>query len=217
MKVGTDGVLLGAWCSEPAGNEILDIGTGTALIALMLAQRFEHAFITAIEPNNEAAMDAELNVKNSPFRNRISIGRDDINHFVPSMKFDLIVSNPPFFSNSLSAQSEGRNQARHQRTFLPKQFAEASRWLSSSGTIAGIYPVDAFLEFEKHIGSSGLHLKRKTIVQPTPYKAAHRVLFEYSLKTSIPEITAPLVIEESGRHTYSESYRQLTAAFYLNM
>ena len=115
MKVGTDGVLLGAWTRTGQGCSILDIGTGTGLIALILAQRIPDARITAVELDREAALQAAENVRNSPWAARIEVVEADIRQYATrvSHPFDIIVSNPPFFNSSLHSPSEARTQARH--------------------------------------------------------------------------------------------------------
>ena len=98
MKVGTDGVLLGAWANLESGINILDVGTGTGLISLMLAQRFENAIVDAVEIDLEAYKQAQENFKESNFSSRISISHTSFQQFYSTIKYDLIVSNPPFFS-----------------------------------------------------------------------------------------------------------------------
>jgi tRNA1Val (adenine37-N6)-methyltransferase len=182
----------------------------------MLAQRFDGAQITAIDSNSDACSDAEHNINSSPFRERITLLNTSLEEFIPDEKFDLIVSNPPYFAQSLPAKDPGRTLARHQDTFQPKHFAEASRWLNDNGILAGIYPTDGFNNFQKHAAAMKLFLLRQTEVKPTPQKAAHRVLFEFGRIDKPTEFTAPLIIESDGRHGYSPEYRQLTSAFYLN-
>ena len=116
MKVGTDGVLLGAWADSENATNILDIGTGTGLIALMLAQRNLKANITAIEIDEQASLQASENFNNSPWEIRLSIKNLKLQDFVVEEKFDLIVSNPPFFNNTFQANSSERNIARQTET-----------------------------------------------------------------------------------------------------
>lgn len=113
MKVGTDGVLLGAWAQ--GGTRILDIGTGTALIALMLAQRFPDAHVTGIDIDDEACQQARENVANTPFADRVEVVHEALQAFIPQEGgvYDSIVSNPPYFHNSLKNPDERRAQARH--------------------------------------------------------------------------------------------------------
>ncbi|MCF0179395.1 MAG: methyltransferase [Bacteroidales bacterium] len=121
MKVGTDGVLLGAWANLPnlpfsdsLRPQILDIGTGTGVIALMLAQRFSEALIDAIEIDHEAAKEAKLNAKNSPWKDRINVFETSLEDYIPETKsYDLIVTNPPFYNATLKPEDEARAAARH--------------------------------------------------------------------------------------------------------
>jgi len=225
MKVGTDGVLLGAWCKCDNAVTALDIGTGTGLIALMLAQRNPKTQITAIEPNGLAVKDAMLNFKKSQWSDRIILEKTDLKSFQTNKKFDLIIANPPFFKNSLNAPDYGRNLARHITGFSPRAFAEASTLLNAKGILSGIYPLNVFNEFDLEARKMGLSPSRLCEVQPTPDKPAHRMLFEYTFAgaTPHPTIESPnptidkLVIEENGRHNYSDEYIKLTRDFYLSL
>ncbi len=215
MKVGTDGVLLGAWCdAQHTARSILDIGTGTGLIALMLAQRNPEARITAIEPNPEAALDAKANFTASPFREKCTLLEISLQDFNPDTNFDLIVSNPPFFQNSLQNPDPGRTQARHTAGFSPEHLAATSRWLSPKGKLAGIYPVDVFEVFQDFAAKAGMFPVRKMTVYPNPEKPAHRILFEFS-RFPGPIQTEELTIETLGRHQFGEKYMALTRDFYL--
>ncbi len=214
MKVGTDGVLLGAWCDVHNRTRILDIGTGTGLIALMLAQRNQGASITAIEPNPDAAADARANFAMSPFREKCTLLETLLQDYNPDTNFDLIVSNPPFFQNSLQNPDPGRTQARHTSGFSPEDLAATTRWLSPKGKLAGIYPADVFEEFQDFAAKAGLFPTRKMTVYPNPEKPAHRILFEFS-RFQAPTETEELTIETNGRHQFGEKYMALTRDFYL--
>lgn len=217
MKVGTDGVLLGAWLNADGAQSILDIGTGTGLIALMLAQRFPKAKITAIDAHPEASMEARANFKASRFSDRIEGIHIDIKDFEPGQKFDLIVSNPPFFKSSLHAPNQGRSLARHDIGFSAEDFAKATAWLSPGGILSGIYPVDIFEHFNQILLQSHMQLTAKCTVQSTPAKHPHRVLFAYRRSSGRIENLGSenIIIEAHGRHQYSDSYKMLTKDFYL--
>ena len=217
MKVGTDGVLLGSWCTSENAVSALDIGTGTGLIALMLAQRNLKIEITAIEPNELAIKDARLNFENSPWGDRIVLEKTNLESFETNKTFDLIISNPPFFKNSLHAPDSGRNLARHITGFSPRIYAEASSLLNSNGILSGIYPIDIFNEFDLEARKLGLFPTRLCEVQPTPQKPPHRMLFEYTFAETPNPIVDKLIIEENGRHNYSDEYRKLTRDFYLSI
>lgn len=215
MKVGTDGVLLGAWCGAENAKSALDIGTGTGLIAIMLAQRFPHLEIQAIEPNSDAFSDAEANVDDCTWNERIKLVHSSLADFKPSASFDLIVSNPPFFHDDLKAPEQGRNMARHADGFDFKALLQTKRWLTENGMIAGIYPVEIFDKMKIAATDMGLYLHETCMVKPTPEKSAHRVLFAFGKNNTENQKISELVIESDGRHQFSDEYKMLTSAFYL--
>ena len=143
MKVGTDGALLGAWSDVSKANNILDIGTGTAIIAMMVAQRNSTAAITAIEIDEKALIDANFNVENCPWTNRIKIIQSSLQEFTPTLKFDSIISNPPFFENSLKSNSRSKIKARHTDSLHYSDILNfASIHLSNIGVLHLILPVE---------------------------------------------------------------------------
>lgn len=215
MKVGTDGVLLGAWAGIEKARLILDIGTGTGLIALMLAQRSK-AEIHAVEIDEQAAMQAKDNFQNSKWSKRLSIFHQAFQEFKSrQFQYELILTNPPFFSNSLNALRHERSIARHDLTLnLNDLFAGVSAVLVPEGRLAIIYPYSDFPILEKTAGSNGLFLIRETLVVPAPGKPVKRVLAEFS-KTKRKLTQDSLLLEEFGRHKYSEEYKSLTREFYL--
>src|SRR5688572_25791334 len=134
MKVGTDAVLLGAWVSVDQAQSILDIGTGNGTIALMLAQRSsEVASIEAVEIEATDALQAEENFKNSPWHAKIELHHTSIQNFFPQKKYDLIVSNPPYFNNSHRPPNERRHQARHTITLPYHELIDATVRLLNNG------------------------------------------------------------------------------------
>lgn len=217
MKVGTDGVLLGAWVSVTHSKKALDIGTGTGLIALMLTQRNDEIQVTAIEPNELALNDARINIENSEWKDRIKLVDSSLEDFESASKFDLILSNPPFFHRDLLSPNEDRSMARHALDFDHVAFAKTSDFLEQTGVLAGIYPVSIFKKFDSAARVLGLKPRRICEVQPTPSKAPHRILFEYSFAEVENCSFSTLIIEENGRHRYSEKYIDLTREFYLNL
>src|SRR5690554_7910080 len=141
MKINTDGVLLAAKAKAIAPKTILDIGTGTGVIALMLAQRFPEAEVHALEINKEASACAERNFENSAFSERLSLFYTDFQHFAPEVSYDLIVSNPPFFINSLKNPDLSKTIARHAGSgFFEKLFSKTFEWLTHDGTFQLIWP-----------------------------------------------------------------------------
>jgi tRNA1Val (adenine37-N6)-methyltransferase len=215
MKVGTDGVLLGAWATTCGATHILDIGTGTGLIALMLAQRSD-AQIVGIDIEAEAAVQAQENVQNSPWSHRIAIEHTDFQSFDSAVKFDLIVSNPPFFDNSLHSPNTGRTLARHAQSLsLSSLLQKTAQLLTPNGVFALILPADSESHLQQLAQSEGLHAQRITRVIPTPEAAPKRILAEFSF-TAQNCLTDSLLIEQA-RHQYSDQYIALTRHFYLKM
>jgi len=216
MKVGTDSVLLGAWVHGGDARNILDLGTGTGILALMMAQRFAKSKITALEVNKEAYDEAQINVDASPWSDRIDLKNGDIANYNPSDKFDLILANPPYFQMDLRSAEKGKAMARHASKFDVKDFASSSRWLRNTGVLAGIYPKEIYEKLKAEMESLGFFANRILKVHPTPQKDYHRVVFEFSRSNGEKPKEECLVIESDGRHQYSDEYKSLTADFYLN-
>ena len=216
MKVGTDGVLLGAWASVDKAERILDVGTGTGLIAIMLAQR-SNAQIDAIEIDEEASEQAFDNASTCPWSERITIYNKSFQEYfckdVP--KYDLIVCNPPYFSNSLKAPDERRSAARHDDNFpLEDFFLKCREHLTGQGKLAIIFP---FLDLKENtvLGKeNGLLIYRKTIVFPVLHKKPVRCMVQFSKLCSVLQ-EDEIIIETFKRHNYTKEYKELTKDFYL--
>lgn len=215
MKVGTDGVLLGAWTNVNTSQKILDIGTGSGLVALMLAQRCE-ASITAIDIDSEAVEQAQINIDSSNWKNRMEVLHIDLCKFSPQSQYDTIVSNPPYFIDSLKCNDNQRNTARHNDTLTSEQlFENVSRILCPKGEFSLILP---FEQTESAISTGekyGLHPTRHTRVITRPGLPPKRSLLAFK-KHPEEYIPQDLVIELE-RHVYSEEYIALTKEFYLKM
>lgn len=217
MKVGTDGVLLGAWADVSAARRILDIGTGTGLIALMMAQRNPNARIVGIDIDREAVGQARENIADSPWQNRVEAALQDVRTYQPSMPFDVIVSNPPYFVNSLKCPDGQRNTARHTDCLDFEDLTDSvSRLLSPQGTFSVIIPTDGMEDFLMSASHHELHLSRRTWVHTKPDAEPKRVLLAFSRSAEKNCAESHLVIELS-RHVYSEEYTALTRDFYLKM
>ena len=217
MKVNTDGVLLGAWANVAAAKTALDIGTGTGIIALMLAQR-SLAGITAIEIEKNAADEAGENCSHSNWDNRISVRHCSFQDFVEASQtpFDLIVSNPPFFVNGIKNRDQNKSIARHNDLLPFTVLIEGViRLLAPDGILALILPVDQAVQFSKAIGEKGIFPKRLTEVKPKPVKPANRYLMEFSKKSTAVVKDSLAIYTDSGAE-YSEQYKNLTRDFYLN-
>lgn len=217
MKVGTDGVLLGAWVDVDNPAEILDIGTGSGLLALMLAQR-SNAGIHAIDIDADACRQARFNVSLSPWENRIQVFNQSLQEFVAKneKKYDLIVCNPPFFVNSLKNPDPKRSNARHNDMLpLTELFkGSASLLQSENGKLNIILPFDQMENAIALAKEYNLNAFRRTLVQPTPSKPFHRVLLGFWFGKENAD-TRQICIEMNLRHEYSEEYKELTKDFYL--
>lgn len=214
MKVGTDGVLLGAWAEVEKAHQILDIGTGTGLIALMAAQRNHQAYIQAIEIEQQAYEQACQNVCHSPWSDRIEVIHSSLQSFEPENLFDCIICNPPFFNHSLKTPHNNRNLARHSDSLSHKELLiHASRLLSPNGHFHVILPVTEAKALTDIAPEYQLYPTRITQVFPTPEKAAKRLLIQFSHQQTI--VQQDNLVVEITRHQYSEEYIRLTQDFYL--
>lgn len=217
MKVGTDSVLLGAWVQSSNPKSILDIGSGTGLLSLMMAQRFSKASIQGIEIDSDALIDARRNVSHSDWEDRIELIQDDFITHVFNQKFDLIISNPPYFPADTASPDSKRVLARKgQSDFVYNGLVKARTLLNDTGKIAMILPVDMWNNLEVQLESIGLFKTRIRFVKPKEDKLVHRILLELSSNKldCIEEET--LIIEKVKRHDYSSEYIDLTSAFYLD-
>lgn len=218
MKVNTDGVLLGAWANVKSTETVLDIGTGTGLIALMIAQRC-NAFITGIEIDEQAALEAAENAKKSPWTNRILVKYISFQQFTATHegKFDLVISNPPFFSNSVKNNNPRLSMARHNHKLpFSEMISGTLSLLAPGGRLAVILPVDEAEKFAELADSKGLFVSRKALVKPFPEKEPNRTLMEISRIKTEPEIDCFSIYDES-RKNYSSEFIRLAADFYLRL
>lgn len=212
MKVGTDGLLLGAWAQ--GGSRVLDIGTGTGLIALMMAQRFPDAHVDAIDIDADAAAQAEDNARRSPFADRVAVRCVSLQEFEIEREYDSIVCNPPFFTQSLQSPDSKRTLARHS-VALPFDdlFRHARRLLSEDGVLSIVVPSDALSQIETAAAMNGMFLVRRCLVRTTRNKPVRRLLLSFSQKPS-PIQNEEGIIQEAINEP-SEWYRNLTCDFLL--
>lgn len=214
MKVGTDGVLVGAWARVlPSDRRLLDIGTGTGLIALMLAQRAPEAQITGIDIGD--VNEARANADQSPWGDRVQTVQCPVQRFMPSHPFDLIVSNPPFFVDSLTCPDAGRTAVRH-AVELPFEELRGAvvRLLSPEGRFAVVLPVEVGVRFAE-LSRDVLFLNRHTVVRTTSRRAPKRVLMEFVRRQPEQVETGELTIGTGAHEEYTPEYRALTGDFYL--
>ena len=204
MKVGTDGVLLGAWAE--GGARILDVGTGTGVVALMMAQRYADARVVAIDIDEGAVGQARQNVESSPFAGRVAVIREAVQQHAG--RYDAVVSNPPFFIDSLGAPDERRSMARHARTLGYGELMEAAwRLLTDDGELSVIVPFDYRRRMEDEAVFRGFFLHRVCAVHTAARKPARRYLLSFRKEPCERSLEAMTVGDER--------YQRLTEAFYL--
>ena len=216
MKVGTDGTLLGAWAEAPTGTaRILDIGTGTGLIALMMAQRFPEAKIIGIDIDPDAVNQARENVADSPFADRIMINREDATKFEDKEGFDAIVSNPPYFVDSLTCPREQRTMARHAVSLNYKTLMHtANKLLKNDGILSIVIPTENIDDIQSLAAFEGLFVTRICKIKTTPNKMPKRQLVEIR-KNPLDRIDYREEILEDNPGHRSEWYHILTKDFYI--
>lgn len=218
-KVGTDGVLLGAWTSlinQP--QDILDIGTGSGVIALMIAQRCSAENIDAIEINADAFEECVHNFEASPWNDRLFCYHGDIKTLAqePDLKYDLILSNPPFFKETQEKNPNPRNQARIQTSLSEDVLLESVQLLlNENGQFATILPYQNHQIFIGNAQAKGLFLNRMTHVKGLKYSPPKRSLMQFGFKRQA-YVVNELVLELS-RHIYTEDYKALVKDFYLDL
>lgn len=212
MKVGTDGVLLGAWSTTKPGR-ILDVGTGTGVIALMMAQRESSSEIVAVDIDSPSIEEASVNFAQSPWSDRLSAVRCDFRTMDGS--FDMIVSNPPYFVDSLKSANARRNDARHTDSLSQDELISGVvRMLAPAGLFAAVLPYDEGRQFVMKAESAGLKLSRRCAVSTKEGKAPSRLLLEFSLVCDNAPVEEKLSIHGSDGG-WSEGYISLTRDFYL--
>ena len=217
MKVSTDACIQGAWAQVPSGcKRILDVGCGTGLLALMLAQRFSNCIIDAIEIDERAAAQAKRNVAESIFAKQINILHADALSYSFEHTYDFIICNPPFFSNSLKGPNNNRNLARHQQELtLSTLFTLFQKNTSSTAQVCILLPVDEFATFEQIVSTHNWFVNKKLFIKPKDSKTANRVVaICSSVNTDCDQ--HELVIYNSA-HAYTPLCKELLAPYYLHL
>jgi tRNA1Val (adenine37-N6)-methyltransferase len=219
MKVGTDGVLLGAWVRiQDEVDSALDIGTGTGLIALQIAQRCDSEIIDALEIESGAFEQAVENFENSPWSDRLFCYHASLQEFEMEMDdgYDLIVCNPPFFNNSFPAGGKERNLARQTGKLDFQTLLKCtSQLLNPNGTCAFIIPIDQEETFIATGEKNSLYPSRITRVKGSPTSPVKRSLMQMQRKKVSPDLSELII--ETSRHVYTEEYVDLVKDFYLKM
>ncbi len=210
-KVGTDGVLIGAWASHTSPLNILDIGTGTGLIALMMAQRYQGSKVSAIDINKKSIEQAKTNVAASKFSNQIRCYHQDLLEINEEPKYDLIVSNPPFFKAGIEGNT-AREVARHQKdNFIIQLFKKSWKMLKANGSLALILPVEQANELMDYHP----FLFRKTIVKNKKSAEAKRVLLQWKKTEERLILQNSEFLIRNEDNSYHEDYKNLFQEFYL--
>ena len=211
MKVGTDGTLLGAWAR--GGETVLDIGTGTGLLALMMAQRFPSTHVVGIDIDSEAVRQARENAAASPFAERIRMVEADIKTF-HAAPFNAIVCNPPYFIDSLECPDEQRTLARHTSALTYRELiVAAQRLLADDGELSLVIPFDCKQRLEQETALAGFFKVRECAVKTTPRKQPKRYLLAFRKHSGELELSEGIIETQPG--VRSQWYQELTKEFYL--
>ncbi len=214
FRIGTDAVLLGAWADTSSAAMILDIGTGTGLLALMMAQRTGSEII-ALEPDNHSYEQALENVRINPWNNRIQVLNIKVQDYYPDHKFDLIVSNPPFFRKSLANRDERLSRARHDHDLPSFNLLRAvERLITVNGKFCLVLPYAEAALFIAEAANFELYCNKILRVKPMPSAPVKRMLMEFGREKR--ELQQSFLTIETARHEYTDEYKKLTADFYLD-
>ena len=219
MKVGTDGVMLGAWADTDGVERALDIGAGSGLIAIMLGQRSAHITVDAVEIDEPSYEQARENMAQAPWSSRLRAFHTSIQDFSreAAHQYQLIVSNPPFFSGGTFSDDHNRANVRHAIKLPHGDLLSAVRsLLSPEGKFCLVLPYIEGLRFQELAESYHLHCTRMTEVFPRPGKQVERLLMQFELEKK-PLLQDSLVIQQEKGSEWTEEYVRLTGGFYLNM
>ena len=218
MKVGTDGILLGAWAEVTGAKAILDVGTGTGLIALMLAQRTELAAIHAVEIDKAACAQAAANMEKAPWAGRLKAIHSSIQDFAKrsSQSYDLIVSNPPFFTGGTFSSSQDKTSVRHTVKLPHGDLLSSVRsLLAKDGKFCAVLPNIEGLRFIELAKTYGFYCTKMTKVKPLAEKPVERLLLQFE-RTEKEMAKDELVIQKgAGANNWSAAFVALTGTFYL--
>ncbi len=218
LKVGTDAVILGALTSFANPSNILDIGTGTGILALMMAQKYNCA-ITAIDIDEGAILDATINCGNSVWKDKIAVQLCSLQDFTIQQKnlFDGIICNPPFFTNCLKNNNESKTNARHTTQLSPQDlFANAQKLLSPTGSISIIIPQSEKIVFSSYAQDSNFYLTYECAIFPfSDSKEPNRCVLSYSKQWN--NFKKETLYIRENKSTYTQEYKELTKDFYIRL
>jgi tRNA1Val (adenine37-N6)-methyltransferase len=218
MKVGTDGVLLGAWVNVSHAASILDVGTGSGLIAIMVAQRSATAVVDAVEIDEMASQQARENVAACPWKNRITIIHDSFQHYAAntSARYDLVACNPPFFHNALKPPVSSRSVARHDTSLSYESLLYyTTKILANEGKLAVIIPAFELIRLTEQAYLQDLFVSKILRIKPLPEKSDTRCLVELIRDRYAQCEDCSLTIRNKDLITYTAEYKSLTRDFYL--
>ena len=211
FRFGTDSMLLGSWI-QGSYSRILDVGTGSGILALMMAQRFPHSTVLGIDIDHHSVTSAQRNVDASPFRNRIELMTQDFNDLDVSNTCDLILSNPPYFSNQLESSEKRRSVARHEVNLTLESLLKKSKeLLKPNGAVALVLP---YSRRDELIKSEVLHLQKECVVSSYENSSPIRLLVQMGHTPGVSVERDRLFIYSENKD-YSESFKEMTADFYL--
>ncbi len=218
MKVGTDAVLLGIWTELSGVKDVLDVGTGCGILPLLLAARKASVRVDAVELDEASSGEASENFRLSPFAGRLQIFHADINHFVPDAgkKYDLVISNPPFFVNDRRPEKISRLMARHSDTLSYGQLAKAGeRLLKPQGRFAVVLPYRESRLFLKAAAETGLQLHKQMLIFPMPCKEPNRINLLLGTSVAIPETEKFIIRNEDS--SFTRQYLDTVKNYYLSI
>lgn len=218
MKVSTDACIQGAWTPVPSNtNRILDIGCGTGLLSLMLAQRYAGVNIDGIEIEESAARQAEENVAASHWKEQIQILMGDVRTYAFEHRYDMVICNPPFFSRDLQSDDLNRNLARHDLFLSQSDLINViEKLLNPEGQASILLPVRAYSSWERLVREHGFYIQRLLSVRHAPNKSPNRIISILGRqKVDSPEQEELMIYTEEG--SYSDRFRALLQSFYLNL
>ena len=217
MKIGTDSILFGSWLKMSSSyKSILDIGAGTGLLSLMMAQKNSQVSITALEIDEDAFLQSKGNIANSKWGNRIDLNHTDANLWSCDKKYDLLISNPPYFSKALEAEDAKRNKARHQVDFKIEDLLSLwKKFGTENSELACVLPVDQAEVLIDLALKESFYLKKQTLVKSNIESKVIRHLLLFS-KEKAPTVMSELCIYTLEKK-YTKTYIDLTIDFYLGL
>jgi tRNA1Val (adenine37-N6)-methyltransferase len=218
MKVTTDACILGSWTPIfPGVKRVLDVGAGTGLLSLMLAQRDPRISVDAIELDPEAARQAHENIQRSPWKNNINVLNTDIRNHASEAKYDLVITNPPFFNNSLLGPSSPRNSARHTLTLTyPDLLHCIGNLLSDTGYASVLLPFTEYKIFQSYMAAGNWYEFQTLSIKHTPDAPVKRIVTLFG-RASHQIVNADLLVIKDTGNNYTSAFTDLLSPYYLQL